>query len=242
MNPEAVAIWAGPSHSCSYLPGRDARFGYVASDFDLSPESYRMLMEQGFRRCGNWVYRPYCNGCSACVPVRLPVADFRLTRAQRRVLKRNADVEVHDGIARFDEAQFQLYVKYLAARHPTDSPSTRDEYWSFFGSAWAETRFVEFRTGADLLGVAVIDRVPGALSAVYTFFDPAAAVRSPGSLAVLWQISEARRLNFDWVYLGYWIAGCRKMVYKEKFRPLEAYIGDRWSRFDLDEPLSVSVV
>lgn len=100
-----------------------------------------------------------------------------------------------------------------------------------------ETRFVEFRSHSELLGVAVVDHVPGAMSAVYTFFDPDAAERSPGSLAILWQILEARRLGRDWLYLGYWIDGCRKMEYKVKYLPLEALIADRWRRFEVDEPL-----
>ncbi|QJD31396.1 arginyltransferase [Methylococcus geothermalis] len=231
-----MAIGMGPIHACSYLPGREARFGYVSPDQPLSPDIYGALMEQGFRRSGNLVYRPYCRGCSACLPVRLLVKDFHLTRGQRRVLKRNADVEIQASTARFDERQFQLYTRYLAVRHPTDTPVSRDEYWSFLGSSWAETRFVEFRTDAELLGVAVVDYVPGAMSAVYTFFDPGASARSPGSLAILWQISEARRLGLNWLYLGYWIGGCRKMNYKAKFRPLEALLGNRWRRFEMDEP------
>lgn len=237
MNPEHLELWTGPGHPCSYLPGRDARFAYISPDRPLSPQRYRALLEQGFRRSGNWVYRPCCIGCSACVPVRLPVKDFQLTRGQRRILRRNADIEIHVSAARFDERQFQLYVRYLAARHPPDTPVSRDDYWSFLGSSWVETRFVEFRSHSELLGVAVVDHVPGAMSAVYTFFDPDAAERSPGSLAILWQILEARRLGRDWLYLGYWIDGCRKMEYKVKYLPLEALIADRWRRFEVDEPL-----
>lgn len=201
-----------------------------------------MLLEQGFRRGGNWVYRPCCGGCNACIPVRLPVQDFRLSRGQRRILKRNADIEVHASTARFDERQFQLYVRYLAARHPADAPVSREDYRSFLGSSWAETRFVEFHARSELLGVAVVDYVPGAMSAVYTFFAPEAASRSPGSLAILWQISEARRLGLEWLYLGYWIGGCRKMEYKAKYRPMEALLVGRWRRFEVDEPLPVSML
>nr|WP_248617095.1 arginyltransferase [Methylococcus capsulatus] len=239
---ERMAHWMGPNHPCGYLPGRDARFTYVSPAYPLSPQSYRGLLEEGFRRSGNWVYRPCCIGCSACLPVRLPVHDFLLTRSHRRVLKRNADIDIRVSVARFDERQFQLYVRYLAARHPTDTPVSRDDYWSFVSSSWAQTRFVEFRSYSELIGVAVVDHVPGALSAVYTFFDPDAAERSPGSLAILWQILEARRLGREWLYLGYWIGGCRKMEYKARYRPLEALIANRWRRFQVDEPLRSSVL
>ncbi|MDF9393403.1 MULTISPECIES: arginyltransferase [Methylococcus] len=239
---ERVALWRGPGHPCGYMPGRNARFAYVSPHHPLSPQSYRGLLEQGFRRSGNWVYRPCCSGCNACIPVRLPVEDFRFTRGYRRILKRNADVEIHACAARFDERQFQLYVRYLAVRHPTDAPVSRDDYWSFLASSWAETRFVEFRSRSDLLGVAVVDHVPGALSAVYTFFDPNAAERSLGSLAILWQISEACRLGWEWLYLGYWIGGCRKMEYKARYRPLEALVANRWFRFEVDEPLPSSML
>ncbi|HWO99127.1 MAG TPA: arginyltransferase [Methylococcus sp.] len=239
MTTRKIPLWVSPEHACGYLPGSVARFGCVASQCDLSADRYQILLANGFRRSGNWVYRPLCRSCAACIPVRIPVTEFRETRAQRRILKKNADLEVTAVPVTFREEHLRLYRRYLSARHPDAAmcSTNRDDYRAFIGSQWAHTYLFEFRTNIDLVGVAVVDQVPEALSAVYTFFDPAAATRSPGVLAVLWQIREARRLGLKWVYLGYWIENCRKMVYKNQYRPLEALVGGVWRRFAKGETL-----
>jgi arginine-tRNA-protein transferase len=172
------------------------------------------------------------------------VAEFRETRLQRRILKKNADLEVVPTPVTLREEHLQLYRRYLSARHPDAATCStdRDGYWEFIASQWADTFLLEFRVKTRLIAVAVIDRVPEALSAVYTFFDPIAATRSLGSLAVLWQIHEARRLGMQWVYLGYWIENCRKMMYKNQYRPLEALVGGVWRRFAKGEPLIHAII
>jgi arginine-tRNA-protein transferase len=109
--------------------------------------------------------------------------------------------------------------------------STPLDYIGFLGSSWADTWFVEFRLQEKLIAIAVVDRLVSGMSAVYTFFNPAYADRGLGTLAVLWQIEESKRLGLDWLYLGFWIGACRKMNYKDNFRPLEAMIGERWLPF-----------
>jgi arginine-tRNA-protein transferase len=221
-----------------------ACFGYVAPQYDLSADRYQILLANGFRRSGNWVYRPLCRSCAACIPVRIPVTEFCETRVQRRILKKNADLEVTIAPVMFREEHLQLYRQYLSTRHADAASCSvdRDSYCGFIGSQWAHTYLFEFRTNRDLVGVAVVDQVPEALSAVYTFFDPASAMRSPGVLAVLWQIQEARRLGLKWVYLGYWVENCRKMEYKNQYRPLEALVGGVWRRFAKGEPLAGGVL
>jgi arginine-tRNA-protein transferase len=213
----------------------------VDTSLSLDASTYSRLAEQGFRRSGDLVYRPHCLLCAACVPVRIPVARFAPDRSQRRVWRANADLAVNSMPAEFDEEHYRLFRRYLAARHDDGgmADSSPEDYAGFLCSRWADTRFVEFRSAKELLAVAVVDRLETGLSAVYTFFDPGHAERGLGTLAVLWQVGEARRLGLDWLYLGFWIEDCRKMSYKQHFRPLEARIGEQWRRFEKGEKIQL---
>lgn len=134
----------------------------------------------------------------------------------------------------FDQEQYALFSEYVGTRHRDGgmADSTPGEYLGFLSSAWSETWFVEFREDQRLLAIAVVDRLDGGLSAVYTFFDPKVRERGLGTFAVLWQIEEARRLGLKWVYLGFWIEQCQKMRYKENYRPIEALLDDEWRVFE----------
>lgn len=234
-----IQLFRGPGHPCSYLPNYIARSAYVDTSLELDASTYTRLAEQGFRRSGDLVYRPHCIACEACVPVRIPVAQFLPDRSQRRVFRDNADLTAIPRPAEYDEEHYRLFQRYLSARHEEGgmADSEPEDYMGFLGSRWADAAFVEFRLGNKLLAVAVVDRLLDGLSAVYTFFDPRQPQRSLGTLAVLWQVQEARRLGLDWVYLGFWIEECRKMNYKERFRPLEARLGGRWRRFEKGEKI-----
>lgn len=225
-----IQLMLGEEHACSYLPGRLARSAYADPSLPMSMGLYSALAEQGFRRSGNWVYRPCCSACSACTPTRLPVARFSPDRSQARSLRRNADLTCRQRPAEFVEEHFQLFQRYQRARHADGgmADAGRKAFMDFLGCAWSDTRFIEFRLGDDLLAVAVVDRLLGGLSAVYTFFDPGQSARGLGVFAVLWQVEEARRLGLDWLYLGYWIRDCRKMAYKSRYRPLEAWVDGVW--------------
>jgi leucyl-tRNA---protein transferase len=236
-----IRLFQGPAHACSYLPGRLAQSLYVDTGLILDPVTYSRLAEQGFRRSGDLVYRPDCPGCSACVPVRIPVACFSPNRSQLRNLRDNGEMIAIPKPAVYTDEHYQLFQRYLAARHEDGgmADSSPEDYLGFLASDWAETWFVEFREQERLLAVAVVDRLDTGLSAVYTFFDPAQHERGLGTLAVLWQISEAKRLGLDWVYLGFWIGDCRKMSYKDRFRPLEALLDGEWRVFEKGEKIDL---
>jgi arginine-tRNA-protein transferase len=138
--------------------------------------------------------------------------------------------------ARFDEAHYQLYCRYIEARHPDGGMAspTENQYRDFLISHWCDTRFVEFHLEERLLAIAVTDRLPHGLSALYTFFDPDASELSPGVYAILWQISEAARLTLPWLYLGYWIPECKKMRYKAQYRPLQLLRNGSWHEYGPD--------
>ncbi len=237
-----LPLYLTGEHDCSYLDGVQARTLFVDPGARIDVATYQTLIDQGFRRSGAHVYRPACRGCSACVPVRLPVAGFVPNRSQRRNWRLNApDITLSDGPAAFREEQFDLYRRYLTARHADGAmaeDATEDSYRRFLVESWGgTTRFIEFRLDGRLVGVAVTDVLEQGLSAVYTFFDPELGERALGTFGVLAQIRTARRLGRPYLYLGYWIAESRKMVYKERFRPIEAWDGQRWRRFERGQAL-----
>lgn len=237
MNPlQRVQLYLGTEHPCGYLPQRLSRNAYVDPAYALNPDRYGRLIKQGFRRSGEHVYRPHCAHCQQCLAARVPVERFRPDRSQQRCLRRNSDLCWNVTGSATDE-HYDLFRRYLSARHAGagmdgDSP---ESFHGFLECHWGETQFWEFRAGTQLLCVAVVDALPQALSAVYTFFEPTATTRSLGTYAVLQQIERARMQGLDHVYLGYWVKGSRKMDYKRRFQPLEIFGITGW------EPLGTVV-
>lgn len=231
---ESLRLFDTGAHRCGYWPERVARDLVLDPRDPRLPQLYPQALQWGFRRSGDIVYRPHCSGCRACVAVRVPVAEFVPDRSQRRCLRRNADVTMRVLKAERSDEQLALYQRYLAARHPGGGMDDHGgaEFDQFLVGAWAEGRFLEFRADGRLLAVAVTDRLPDALSAVYTFYDPDESARGLGTLALLQQIAWARREGLAHLYLGYWIDGHRKMDYKRRFRPLEAFTGQGWQRLE----------
>lgn len=227
--PHAVRLLVSREHDCGYLDGHTARSAFVDPGVPLNPTRYGQLLQQGFRRSGSYVYRPLCRGCSACRPARIAVAQFRPDRSQRRCLQRNADLTL-TAVDRLGDEHYALYRTYLQQRHPDGGmdPDDAGAFHEFLHAPWSQTSFWEFRCSARLLALAVVDQVPGALSAVYTFYDPAEAARGLGSYAILRQIGIATDCDLDYVYLGYWVGGSRKMDYKRRFKPLELLAADGW--------------
>lgn len=217
-------------HGCSYLPEKTATTLFADPDVTVGTRLYSLLADHGFRRSGRNVYRPQCASCDACISVRVDAERFRRSKAQRRVWKANQDLSVHVLSAAFDPEHFALYQRYIQGRHAGGSMDDPDagRYTDFLISPTVDTSFIELRKADRLVCVFVVDRLLSGLSAVYTFFDPDESQRSLGTYAVLWQLEEARRQGLRWVYLGYWIPTCRKMSYKDRFRPFEGYKGGRW--------------
>ncbi|WP_298134821.1 arginyltransferase [Acidiferrobacter sp.] len=238
-----IAIRGGPRlyvsapHACSYLPDRMAGTLFIDPRFPLTHELLGELNGRGFRRSGDVIYRPHCPDCRACVPVRIPVESFVASRAQRRALARNGDLAVNARAAAFEAEHYALFRRYQNARHPGGSMADPDPptYMRFLAGRHGHTIFYEFRMARALACVAVVDALPDGLSAVYTFFDPALTQRGLGTYAIVWQIAEARRRGLPFLYLGYWVEGSRKMAYKARFKPLEAYRGGHWSPLGIDE-------
>ena len=225
--------------ACSYLPDREAVMLFADPNKIIDTDTYARLIDYGFRRSGDNVYRPHCRGCTACVPVRIPVADFVPSRTQRRAWQRNSDLEVTAARTEFGPEHLDLYHRYQQARHD-GRVTVRDsrEQLEFLRSRFINTSSLEYRLAGRLLMVSVIDQLPQGLSAVYTFYeadDAALARRSLGTFGVLRLIDECRRRQLPWLYLGYWIAESDKMAYKSRYRPLHAYRNGRWDALGPDD-------
>lgn len=220
-------------HPCSYLEGELAQSAFVDPSFEINTAIYSQLIAHGFRRSGDEVYRPHCAQCSQCVPVRLPVAKFKPNRNQKRCLQKNQHTTAIIKPAAFEQAHYDLYLRYQNQRHAEGNmaSSSPDDYIGFLSSSWCDTQFIEFSIAGELAAVAIVDRLDNALSAVYTFFEPKFSSHSLGVYAVLWQIHYAQKRNLDWLYLGFWIAGCQKMNYKNQYQPLQGFIDQQWDFF-----------
>ncbi len=225
-----LGFFRTPPHECGYLTGKNAVTMFVDPRVRPDKSSYTLLSQHGFRRSGAHVYRPRCPACAACVPIRIPVDSFCPSRGQRRVLKKNSDVVLTTKNADFDQQHFQLYEKYIERRHSGGGMEDPDpnSYLDFLTASWAETSFVEFRRGSELIGVAVIDHLDDGLSAVYTFFDPDFGHLSPGRYAILKEIELTAQLGLKWLYMGYWIKDCRKMSYKSEYFPHQKFVDGQW--------------
>ncbi|XDZ64752.1 arginyltransferase [Alphaproteobacteria bacterium LSUCC0684] len=220
--------------SCPYLDGRTEQ--RLATDLSRHPEKHDVLARAGFRRVENWVYKPVCQGCRECLPIRIPAGngvdgDLRLSRNQKRVMARNSDLgrRILPNFSRDDH--YELFRQYLASRHADGQMAEMDEdsYTAMIASSPIETVLVEYRAEDRLIGVILIDIQDDGLSAVYSFFDPGEDHRSPGTFMVLDAAALAWEMGLDHLYLGYYIAASQKMTYKARFAPAEVLVAGRWT-------------
>lgn len=233
-----MQLYLSPEHACSYLSEQESQSLVLDPGAKKTPELYSALIDHGFRRSGDMIYRPECSNCSACTPMRIPVESFQPRRNQRRIWKKSfSDIQVVQKQAVFNQKQFNLFHRYIQTRHPEGEMSDTSEegYIRFLGSHWAETRFFEFHLRDRLLAVAVTDLLTHGLSAVYTFFEPEFSHLSPGVFTILWQIEECKRRNLPFLYLGYWIPGCKKMAYKSGYWPQQRLTDGEWIEIQADD-------
>jgi arginine-tRNA-protein transferase len=224
-------LLTGP-RPCAYLPGRDARLE-VRLVGNLTGREHDAELASGVRRFGRTLFRPRCEGCRECVPLRVPVAAFRPSKSQRRVLRRNLDVTLEIGEPDVDAERLDLHRRFHQERErrrgwPRSSMDVEEYAAGFLDNAVPALEF-RYRLGGRLVAIAYADESPRALNSVYAFHDPELSRRSLGTLDVLVEIEEARRRGKEHLYLGFHVKGCTSMEYKSCFRPCEVLLEGAWT-------------
>lgn len=220
---------------CPYLPGKTEQQLFTELNTQDAAGRYELLSQGGFRRSHHIAYRPACNDCEACVPVRIVVPEFRLNKTWRRTLRNNIDLTLHESGPYPTDEQYDLFHRYMHSRHH-DGEMVRmrqNEYFEMVVSSPVHTTIFEYRDDAGkLVAACLTDHLRDGYSAVYSFFEPELTKRSLGSYMILSLIQRAKLKGLPYVYLGFWIEGSQKMLYKKRFKPMEGFRNDGWYPMD----------
>ena len=226
------------TYPCSYLADQQAISQVATPTHLITTEIYSELVRSGFRRSGFFTYRPDCEACRACIPVRLPIERFIPNRSQRRCLKTHSGLHTRELPLMDVDEHFKLYQRYQAVRHTGGGMDhdNHEQYANFLLQSRVDTRLIEFTENGVLRMVSIIDALNDGLSSVYTFYDPNLVGASLGTYSILWQIAQCATNNLHYLYLGYWIRKSRKMAYKVNYRPIEGLIDGVWQEIDTANP------
>ena len=224
-----------PPHDCSYLEKKSARMVFLDPTHRIDVATLSELSRVGFRRSGDFVYRPECNLCRQCISSRVPAQEFKMNGVQKKAWKKNQDLVLSITPTHLaNEEHFKLYERYINERHADGDmfPPSQDQFEKFLVHSCADSIFLEFRLDNKLIAVSTCDLLDDGLSAVYTFFDPDESKRSLGTFAILKQIEYAKNIGLQYVYLGYWVPHSKKMNYKSQFIPLDLLLDGQWRRLN----------
>jgi arginyl-tRNA--protein-N-Asp/Glu arginylyltransferase len=224
---------------CPYLPERVSRLPLRIPARGLERQELDVRLSRGDRRQGLFLYRPACPGCVACEPIRLDLARFKPNRSQRRTLARGDKllrVELGEPVA--DATRVTLYNRHKAMRGLSAGQGEVDvrSYREFLTMTCCDTLEVRYFLGAELVGIAIVDRSSEALSAVYCYYDPRYERLGLGTYSILKQLELCRMWGLRYLYLGLYIAESLHMRYKARFLPHERLLDGKWLEFTRVEP------
>lgn len=237
--PKPLNLRLTRSHECAYLPGRSEQ--RLAADISRHPDHHDQLAKAGYRRVENWVYKPACKGCQACIPIRIDAAGHQMSRNLRRISRSNQDLQRFGGNSNITEEHYQLFIDYLTRRHQDGQMAAMrfDEFHNMVCNSPLETVLIEYRDPDHaLIGCMLTDVQSDGLSAVYSFFRAGDDKRSLGSFMILDLLNLCRQMNLRWLYLGYYVAESPKMHYKARFHPAEIFKDGIWQGFPKSGPKS----
>lgn len=257
----SVSGWI-QKNQCGYFRGKTSSLFMTTHELfidsiqkDISVTNYYyILLENGFRRYNNYFYLNECEGCNECIPIRIPVKDFKLSKSQKSVWCKNQDIEIilnkNESIDKdfssciTDEkcALFRDYDKYhnseekdFARMTLSESAENIKQMISGYPSVWNMDYYID----GKLAGVGILDYAEGtisgkkALSSNYFYYDTDDDIRkrSLGVYSVLKEIELCCLEGIEYYYLGLYLKNCKKMNYKARYKPYELFLNDEWKRF-----------
>lgn len=233
---QELRFYVTTPYTCGYLPNQRAQSLIATPQQLVSQQVYSELIRQGFRRSGNFAYRPHCEHCQACISMRVVLGRFKPNRSQKRAFRQHANLQAHIQPVGFYPAHLSLYQHYQTTRHAEPDMANRadatvdaEQYNQFLCQSNVNSIMVEFKDPHGALKmVSVVDVVEDGLSAVYTFYDTSDPKASLGTYSIMWLAEKAKNLGLPYLYLGYWIETSRKMAYKQAFQPQQHLIGGLW--------------
>ena len=212
-------------YECAYIPNKKVRMHY--KHIENATQSYNTaLINRGWRRFGSYYFHPICEGCSECKSLRINVDEFKLSKSQKKSIKRNKETEIIIQKPTLTQAHLDLYNKYHAFKHQKDNwthrnISPREYKENFVEGAHDFGKEVLYIQDGEIIGVDLIDILDDGISSIYFYYDPDFPRLSLGTYSLLYQIELAKVLELPWIYLGYWVDGCKAFAYKSNFQPQE---------------------
>lgn len=215
---------------CAYLKGKTSltEYNIISRPTIDMAEDY---LDQGWRRFGKMFFRPSCTNCSKCIPLRVELSDFKLTRSMRKAVNKNKNINVEIGSPECTRQHIALHnVFHEYQKQNKNWPHhiiSSTEYRMLFCEPMPFAKeFRYFNEKGKLVGVGYVDTLPSAYSSLYFFYHPDWSPSSPGIFSIITEIQHAIKNGASHYHLGYYVDGCSSMEYKLRFSPFKLLRGE----------------